>query len=356
MKAIQFLNKSYPMLPAEGKNYPPKPRDAKTVRQLLDMERKPLSEDNIEYFEMPYHRHGVKYAYAYVRMENTEPFSVKDRIEIEDFRRSVRLASQIKREERAAEREQNKIKEREERKNAMFRQLAAFHDKNIIVFDVETTGFSPYYDELLQISMVSALTAWPILDTYIRPINRRTWPQAEEVNHISPEMVQSAPTADMIADKVVRIFQDADVIAGHNVAFDARFIKQSFDYKIPEDKLLDTMKIYRSDAENRESYSLESAVEYYCPEYFQAYKNGAHSSLIDTVATARVLSAQIEKAQSAIREDFKQENPDQESGPQAPQLQHNGYGDAEDIIMSSLMDRARVQSVEEDEYEEHDLY
>lgn len=298
MKAIDFINKTYQMIPTEKGVYPPKPKDAKTVRQLLDMDRKPVSEEAVEYFEMPFLKHGIRNAYAYVRMENTELLTLEDKIEIESYRQSCMVASQVKREERAKEREEAKEREREEKKTAVFKQIASLHDKNILVFDVETTGFSPSYDELLQISIVDGKTGRPLLDTYVKPVNKKYWPQAEAVNHITPQMVKHAPTADMIADTVRNYFDKADAVVGHNVAFDARFVSRIFRYVIPEEKLFDTMKIYRADAPKEESYSLDSAVRFYCPEAYAEYASGAHNSLADTMATAKVFMKQIEKGRS----------------------------------------------------------
>ena len=60
-----------------------------------------------------------------------------------------------------------------------------------IIFDTETTGLDPRKDEILTLSVIDGdgKTLW---DRAYRPSNVTVWPQAEAVNHISPEMWRCA--------------------------------------------------------------------------------------------------------------------------------------------------------------------
>lgn len=77
----------------------------------------------------------------------------------------------------------------------------------ILCFDLETTGLSFVKDEILQISIIDGLEN-VLLNTYIKPLHRKTWKQAEAINHISPDMVKNAPHFIDIEKDVYNIFSN----------------------------------------------------------------------------------------------------------------------------------------------------
>lgn len=98
--------------------------------------------------------------------------------------------------------------------------------KNMIVIDTETTGLSPYNDEMLQVSCIDG-SGNVLLNTYLHPVRHTSWPDAQRVNHISSDMVASAPTYEEIMPKVQKLFDDADAVIGYNVGFDLGFLRMS---------------------------------------------------------------------------------------------------------------------------------
>ena len=101
--------------------------------------------------------------------------------------------------------------------------LQKFDRSRIVVFDVETTGFSPKRDELLQLTILDG-NGTTLFDSYIKPSHRKTWKRAEVKNGISPVTVQNAPTAKEIKKEVQTIFDRALLLVGYNIQFDIRFL------------------------------------------------------------------------------------------------------------------------------------
>ena len=95
--------------------------------------------------------------------------------------------------------------------------------KKLVFFDLETTGFRNT-DEILSIGMVNQ-NGEVLLDTLIRPIQKTEWKEAEAINHITPEMVKSAPSMEEIQPELNRILQEADMLIAYGINFDYRFLK-----------------------------------------------------------------------------------------------------------------------------------
>lgn len=94
----------------------------------------------------------------------------------------------------------------------------------IICLDVETTGYEPYSgDEILQLSIIDG-TGTVLFDEYIKPKEKTSWERAEEVNGISPEMVQDKATIDEHIHLLNQIMENANLIVGYNTFFDLNFI------------------------------------------------------------------------------------------------------------------------------------
>lgn len=156
-----------------------------------------------------------------------------------------------------------------------------------IVLDAETTGLDPRRDELLQISILDADTGEMVLDTYIRPIWTLEWPEAQQINGITPEMVADAPTMAELHLTLRAIFGAATEIIGYNTDFDLSFLK-SYGI-IPWGELVDVMMdfapIYGEWSEYHDDYKWQSLST--CAAYF-GYDWGedkVHDSLADCKAT-----------------------------------------------------------------------
>ncbi len=166
--------------------------------------------------------------------------------------------------------------------------LLSFPD-DYCVIDIETTGFSPAYDEIIEISALkirsnnitdsfSSLVQPPFcgsnyIDSYI-----------EELTGITNEMLASAPSIkDVMPDFIS--FISNDILIGHNAHFDINFLYDScmncLDKPLTND-FVDTMRIFKRLHKELEHHRLIDLAGLYNIDY-----SSAHRSLADCEITYR---------------------------------------------------------------------
>ena len=95
-----------------------------------------------------------------------------------------------------------------------------------VVFDIETTGFSPDVNHIIEIGAVKVENG-KIVDRFSSFVN----PQVpipyriEELTHINDSMVLDAPTIDVVLPQFLK-FCESCVMVAHNADFDVSFIKR----------------------------------------------------------------------------------------------------------------------------------
>lgn len=166
--------------------------------------------------------------------------------------------------------------------------------KKIVCFDTETTGIGKD-DEILQLTICGFDEngeAEVLLNELFKPTHHTSWPDAQRVNGISPQMVKNCPTFAERLSEIKRFFADADVIVGYNVKFDARLVEQSSCrlYSVPKDKLCDPM-LYYKDKKKEKGHTLTDACAQYIPERLAWFKENAHDAASDSLITLEVLKA-----------------------------------------------------------------
>ena len=119
-------------------------------------------------------------------------------------------------------------------------------DRNIVVVDTETTGFSFVHDELIQIA-AARLERGQIVGWYVTFVNPgKSIP--EEVVHLTnihDSDVASAPSPEEALAGLVEFAGDAKMIA-HNVEFDKTFTtKHPAGYPLLENKWIDSLDLSR---------------------------------------------------------------------------------------------------------------
>ena len=132
-----------------------------------------------------------------------------------------------------------------------------------VIFDTETTGFSPAKDRVLEIGAVKVRDG--------KKIEEKTWlinPQryipwyVQNVHHITPEMVKDRPTfADIYPDFLK--FIDGSVLIAHNAPFDVRFIAaeaQRNNLPAPKNAVLDSLKLFRTWYPDLPSHRVEDLI------------------------------------------------------------------------------------------------
>ena len=119
-------------------------------------------------------------------------------------------------------------------------------DRNVVVLDTETTGFSQHHDELTQIA-AARLECGQITDWFVTFVNPGK-PIPEEVarlTDIHDTDVTDAPSPDEARAKLVEFVGDATVVA-HNAAFDRGFTtKTPSGYPLLDNLWIDSLDLSR---------------------------------------------------------------------------------------------------------------
>lgn len=159
-----------------------------------------------------------------------------------------------------------------------------------IILDTETTGLRAGEDELLQISIIDD-SGEVLIDQYLQP-SAEEWPEAQAINHITPEDVRNCPHVwdPAVHDRIQRVLDDADLIIGYNTQFDIGFLMAA-DFEIPAVTQIDVMRefaeIYgdfRPELGDYKWQKLTTAAAYYSYEW----DIDAHNALGDCYATLYV--------------------------------------------------------------------
>lgn len=91
-----------------------------------------------------------------------------------------------------------------------------------VYLDTETTGLYSDHDEVLEIAIIGD-SGEVLLHTLIKPINNASWPEAEAIHGITPEMVQDAPELSEIAPQIEAAVKGQEIII-YNAGFDTGFL------------------------------------------------------------------------------------------------------------------------------------
>lgn len=164
----------------------------------------------------------------------------------------------------------------------------------VLVYDMETTGFTAGTDEILQLSIVDG-NGKELFNHLIKPTHTDDWSKAAEINGITKDKVADCETIAYWLPKLKALFTSADLLVGYNqLGFDNRFlqvlgietsIKPSVDCMLAFSEKIGTPNAYTKGF-NRTPfkwYKLEQAVEHYGYDWGADH---AHDSLADAKATA----------------------------------------------------------------------
>ena len=149
-----------------------------------------------------------------------------------------------------------------------------------VVFDLETTGISRTFDEVVEISAVKVRSG-QVVDEFSTLVNpgRHIPAGASQVNGITDQMVADCPLFSQVLQEFLN-FTEGLTLVGHNIAsFDMKFIwrdaEKYYGELVPND-YVDTLKVARRHLSELPRHRLVDLAEYYgiSPE-------GAHRALND---------------------------------------------------------------------------
>ncbi len=159
--------------------------------------------------------------------------------------------------------------------------------EDYVVFDLETTGVSPYNDEVIEISAVKARKG-KVVEEFSELVNpKRTIPfAASRVNNITDDMVSNAPFFDEVLRHFLE-FVGEDVLVGHNIqSFDMKFIYRDCEryfHQLITNDYVDTLILAKRCFPEWRHRRLGDLADYY-----GISTQGAHRALADCRMNQRV--------------------------------------------------------------------
>ena len=159
--------------------------------------------------------------------------------------------------------------------------------------DLETTGINIVNDRIIELAIVKLMPNGAKI-YYEKRINPGILiPQEASLVHgIYDADVSDLPLFKQIAQELLLFLQGCD-LAGFNVLhFDIpvlveSFLREGIDSKLDERKVVDVQKIFHL----MEKRTLKAAYQFYCNKELE----GAHSAMVDALATTEILVAQVKK-------------------------------------------------------------
>ncbi len=166
--------------------------------------------------------------------------------------------------------------------------------KDLIFFDVESTGLNVVRDRILQIALIKYSPNKEEPEELSLLINPGVPIPAESyaIHGISAQDVANKPTFGQVAEQIYNFIGDGD-LAGYNSArFDVPILMEEFarvgmELSMEGRSSVDVQRIFYK----MEPRTLSAAMRYYCNKELE----GAHDALADVRATVDVLKGQLER-------------------------------------------------------------
>jgi DNA polymerase-3 subunit epsilon len=164
---------------------------------------------------------------------------------------------------------------------------AQAEDARIVIFDCETTGTDRMQDQVIELCVQFGVADDAPSQTWRMKPGVPIHPGAQAVHGIALADLEGCPPFGDVADDIARVFAEADVIVGYNLAFDIDMLQAEYTRagKVMLDlggkKVVDAFRLWQQ----CEPRSLQHAHQRFVGQGFAA----AHSASADVAATGRVL-------------------------------------------------------------------
>ncbi len=175
-----------------------------------------------------------------------------------------------------------------------FRELTnALKDKNIIVFDVESTGVDPTEDEIIQIAAMRIDEHGNELERFEKLLkNNKSVASSEDVHGFSDAYLAEHGEDRIKVLKEFVKFSKGSVVVGHNVSFDISILESELKKNNIEGPMFeasyDTLDIYRRFYPNEINHKLD-----YLSDRFKTSHKPTHDAMDDILATSELLMMAI---------------------------------------------------------------
>lgn len=154
------------------------------------------------------------------------------------------------------------------------------------VLDLETTGFSPRFHEIIEVGILR-IRDNNIVQRYshlVAPQHSYINAKIQSLTGISPEMVADQPSIDELRYEILD-FIGQDPIVGHNLSFDMNFLTAALCRDI-DNICIDTLPIARQLFPELGRHRLSDLTEYLC------LSCNEHRALADCVATKELFDVE----------------------------------------------------------------
>lgn len=182
---------------------------------------------------------------------------------------------------------------------------------NYVIFDLETTGLSPEYDEIIEISGIKVQNRQVQEDfsTLVNP-GRHIPSDATRINGITDKMVENAPPLKNALEAFFA-FAGKEILIGHNIhSFDMKFLEagaaKALQQKITND-YVDTLWLAKTLLPLQRFRLTDLAA------YFRVNTAGAHRALNDCV-----MNQQCFEKMRAFREEQNRKGGAAQTAPRCP--------------------------------------
>jgi len=165
--------------------------------------------------------------------------------------------------------------------------------RDLVFFDVETTGLNVVRDRIVQIALVKLHKNGQPPAEFSTLINPGI-PMSEEsmmIHGITPKDLANKPVFSQVADKIRDFIGNADLAGYNSNRFDVPMLMEEFarvgmEFDVSKRRLIDVQRIFYK----MEPRTLKAAFRFYCGKELE----DAHDALADVHATIHVFKGQIQ--------------------------------------------------------------
>ena len=187
----------------------------------------------------------------------------------------------------------------------------------LLFFDIESTGLDIPVNSIIELSFVKVfpggeerIKTWKIKPwDYERGCQRPIEPAASEVNGVTDDMLTDCPTFFELAEEIASWIADSDLAGFNSQKFDLPMLAEEFErarragkdvgVDLHAPRMIDVQNIFHA----MEPRNLRAAYRFYCGG--EDFEN-AHTAEADTIATYKVLKAQLDRYPDQLKNDVAQ--------------------------------------------------
>lgn len=170
-------------------------------------------------------------------------------------------------------------------------------DKPIVVLDFETTGFSPFNDEVTEVGAIvidgKTGEVCNVFDSLIK-VTKTIPYKVAELTGITNQLTDKHGLPFEVVKSYLQVLCKDAIVVAHNVQFDFQFLKHQFD--IEPQFYYDTLTISRALYPEEKTHKLGDI----CARA-GILLNGAHRALNDVEATVQLLNKQLNTSEVAMK-------------------------------------------------------